>query len=91
MTDNTTRGESFVSHILDDYELSSHAEELLKQAGRIIDTIDELEEALEGEPRMISTSQGMRVHPLIVEARAQRAALLRLLSSLDLPLDDDEV
>jgi len=62
---------------------------VLQDACREADLIDDLEQALIGEPRTVLGSQRqMVIHPIIGELRQHRATLNTLLRSLDLPRVD---
>jgi len=64
---------------------------VLKQAARVVDTLERLDVALAGVDLVVVGSAGQqREHPLLSEARQQRAALARLLSQLKLPDADAE-
>jgi hypothetical protein len=60
-------------------------------ACRTADTLAVLAEAMDGQPLLTTGSTGQPVvHPLILELRAQRDALARLLSRIPLPDDDED-
>jgi hypothetical protein len=64
---------------------------LLEMAARTADTIAQLEAEMQGQPLTARGSMGqLREHPLLSEARQQRAALQRLLVSLKLPDLDEQ-
>jgi hypothetical protein len=59
---------------------------LLESASKTLDTIAILDAAMVGQPLIVKGSMGQeREHPLLSEARQQRAALARLLRQIDLP------
>lgn len=71
------------------YELRPDELRILEDACREADLIDEIESQLDGEPFMVTGSQGQDViHPLIPELRQHRATLTSMLLKLKLP--DDE-
>jgi phage terminase small subunit len=62
----------------------------LEEACRTRDRIKELDSAVTKDGLMIPSSQGVRLHPAVSEARAQRLALARILATLGVPgLDED--
>jgi hypothetical protein len=68
------------------YELRSDELEVLDQACRVRDTLDRLDQALVDAPlTMLGSAGQVREHPLLSEARQQRAAFARLLGQLALP------
>lgn len=68
------------------YELRPDELRILEDACREADLIDEIERQLEGEPFMVTGSQGQDViHPLIPELRQHRATLTSMLLKLKLP------
>lgn len=78
-------GESLRAAVLADYELAEHELALLTEAVRTVDLLAELHRVADEEGSMVSSPQGRRVHPALVEARQQRIALARLLAALRLP------
>ena len=55
------------------------------------DRIVELDAAVKSDGLMLTSSQGMRVHPGVAEGRQQRLALARLLVSLGIPADGEDL
>lgn len=73
-----------------EFEWAEHELAMLEEACRTRDRIVDLDKAVESDGIMLKSSQGMRVHPGIAEARQQRLALARLLVSLGMPpLEED--
>jgi len=73
-----------------DFEWAQHELAMLEEACRTRDRIVQLDRAVELEGMMISSSQGMRLHPGVAEARAQRLTLARLLATMGIPpLEED--
>jgi hypothetical protein len=68
-----------------EYELDRHEETLLREACRTSDSLDDLQALLEAEGVMSESSQGVRVHPALVELRQQRVTFARLLTALRIP------
>lgn len=63
---------------------------LLENACKCVDLIANLEAGMEGQPLIVRGSMGQeREHPLLAEARQQRALLNRTLAQLDLPDQDN--
>ena len=83
-------GSSLWREIVGLYELRPDERRVLEQACRTADTLARLEEALTTAPLTVAGSMGqLREHPLLSEARQQRALLGRLLAQLRLPDADD--
>lgn len=82
------------THLWDDvnaeFELSDPEQALLEQACRISDTIATLDKVVEDEGLTVASSQGVKAHPLIVEARAQRLAFARVMAAVKIPALSDE-
>lgn len=75
--------------VLDDYELAEHELQILQQAARTIDQIDELAAIVKTDGSMQESPQGRRVHPAVQELRQQRIVLARLLAALNIPAEED--
>lgn len=74
----------------DQFSWADHELALLEEACRTRDRIVQLDKAVSDDGLMLISSQGMRVHPAVAEARQQRLVLARLLVSLGIPpLEDD--
>jgi hypothetical protein len=59
---------------------------LLENACKTMDLVEQLDAAMDGQPLVVPGSLGqLREHPLLSEARQQRAALARLLAQLKYP------
>jgi len=71
--------------VLDAYDLDEHETRLLTEAVRTVSDLDQLNAHVREEGVVITTPQGPRAHPALVEARQQRIALARLLAALRLP------
>ncbi len=67
------------------FELDEHELVMLRQAVRTVDLLDELQRAVDADGVLVSSPQGERTHPGVVELRQQRIALARLLAALRLP------
>ena len=55
---------------------------------RTVDSLDDLQALLDAEGITSESSQGLRVHPALVELRQQRIAFARLLTALRIPTGD---
>lgn len=74
-----------------DFNDEPHKVQILVQACRVADVVDEMDEAATEAPLTVKGSMGQPViSPFIAEARAQRALLAQLLGKLDLPDTDEE-
>jgi hypothetical protein len=68
-----------------DYDLSVPELAALLQAAETLDTLRELEDSVRANGRVLPSG---KPNPLLLEARQQRAILVRLLGLLDLRIDD---
>ncbi|WP_353708967.1 P27 family phage terminase small subunit [Cellulosimicrobium sp. ES-005] len=76
--------------IVADFELGPAEAAQLEEACRTRDRIRDLDAAVAKDGIMIPSSQGMRLHPAVAEARAHRLAMARILATLGVPgLDED--
>ncbi|GAA1950545.1 terminase [Agromyces allii] len=66
-----------------------HETALLLEACRVRDRLDALNAVVCAEGVTVSSPQGVKAHPALVEARAQGVALSRLLASLRIPDEND--
>lgn len=83
-------GKKLWDSTLEQYEFSDAELALLEEACRLRDHIALLDDVVKAEGVMSTSSQGVRVHPALVEARQSRLALARLLATLSIPpLEDD--
>lgn len=83
-------GRKLWDSITSNFDMAPHEAAQLEEACRTRDRISELDAAVRKDGLMITSSQGMRLHPGVAEARAQRLALARILATLGVPpLDDD--
>lgn len=83
-------GRALWTAVLTDYELDEHETATLLQACRITDHCDALQRLLEAEGIMSESSQGVRVHPALVELRQQGIALARLMAALRIPAGESD-
>jgi hypothetical protein len=63
----------------------------LRESCRTADSLDDLQALLDAEGITSESSQGLRVHPALVELRQQRIAFARLLTALRIPTGDTGV
>lgn len=82
-------GRELWTAVLTDYELTEPETAVLREACRTADSIDNLQTVVDQDGPMSESSQGVRVHPALVELRQQRIALARLFTALHIPLGDD--
>jgi hypothetical protein len=71
--------------VMGSYELDIHEETILREACRTADSLDGLQALIDAEGLISTSSQGVRVHPALVELRQQRIAFARLLTALRIP------
>lgn len=84
------RGRALWESVLADWDYDEHEMQLIQEACRVLDTIDELTAAVDHDGVMIEGSTGQMVlHPAIGERRQQQITLSRLLSLLQLGNDDE--
>ncbi|WP_299051784.1 hypothetical protein [uncultured Nocardioides sp.] len=76
------------SSVVDEYELDEHELALLVEAVRTVEVLAKLDERVRCDGPLVTTPQGERAHPALVEARQQRIALARLLAALRMPSGD---
>lgn len=67
--------------VLGEFELAEHELSMLRQAVRVADVCDVLQRRVDDEGVML----GDRAHPALVELRAQRILLARLIVALRVP------
>ena len=78
-------GRALWRDVLDGYELDQHETTILREACRTADSLDGLQSLLDDEGLTSPSSQGVRVHPALVELRQQRVTFARLLTALRIP------
>ncbi len=76
--------------VVEAYELEEHELLLLREMVRTVDTLDALEARVAADGVLLSSSQGDRAHPALVEARQQRITLARLQAALRLPAGEED-
>jgi len=75
--------------ITTEYELTQHELALLTQAVRVVDHLEALDAEVRRDGVTQETPQGLRAHPALVESRAQKIVLARLLAALRMPLGEE--
>jgi hypothetical protein len=86
------RGRKFWQAIVDEFEPSSSELEMLAEACRTLDELDELRRSVAADGATVVGSRGQtRVHPALGELRQSRAELRRLLDALGIPAPAGEV
>ena len=84
-----SRGRKFWRETVGSFELTRAELEILKEACRVLDRLDELASVITAEGSTTAGSKGQTViHPALGEARGQQLVLHRLIAALALP--DDE-
>ncbi len=71
--------------VVDGFDLDEHELALLTEACRTVDQLDALDTRVRRDGVIVTTSQGERAHPALVESRQLRIVLARLLAGLRLP------
>lgn len=85
------RGAGFWNRTLANYVLTDSETQLLAEACRTLDNLDDLAKCLQEDGPTVKGSMGQTiVHPALGEARGQRQVLHKLLAVLALPDLDDE-
>jgi len=75
--------------VLVEFDLDKHERAILREACRTADAIDLVQEEVDADGPMSESSQGVRVHPALVELRQQRLAFARLVTALRIPSDSE--
>lgn len=89
--DLATGGKRLWNRVLRDFELADHEESVLLQACRIVDVLDRLQVAIDAGEVLVSSPQGLKTNPAVVEFRQQALALAKCMASLRIPFGDDEL
>jgi phage terminase small subunit len=84
-------GRTLWSALVGAFDFDAHERELVATACRQADVVADLEAIVKAEGHMVTSPNGVqKIHPAVVEARAGRQALARLLGALSLPDDPDD-
>ena len=81
-------GRRFWSAMTADYEPEPHEVEMLAEAARAVETLAKLRQRVTDDGEFITSTQGIRTHPALVEMRAQRTSLVALLRALSMPVEE---
>lgn len=82
------RGLAFWSELTGPMEFAAQEREVLLEACRTLDRIDDLSEQVAADGSMITGSMGQKIlHPGIAEVRQLQASFVRLVGALNLPED----
>lgn len=84
-----TPGKRLWKSIVDEFEMDEHELSLLVETVRTVDVLDLLDARIRRDGPIVSSPQGDKANPALVEARQQRIALARLLAVLRLPAGDE--
>lgn len=76
--------------VLAEYEFEEHELALLAEACRTVDALEALDAVVRRDGPVVASPQGERANPALVEARAQRITLARVLAALRLPAGEEE-
>ncbi|MFN8158409.1 MAG: hypothetical protein U0R68_13405 [Candidatus Nanopelagicales bacterium] len=88
MTD--TAGTRLYAAVTADFDLAEHELTQLREACRLVDLLDALEQVVADEGAVRAGADGLsRPHPALAELRQQRITLARLLAALRIPEDDE--
>jgi len=83
------RGRRLWRAVVSAFELAEAELATLTEAARVLDDVEQLQIAVADAPMVTTGSRGQEVvHPLRAELRSQRLLLARLLSQLDVPVDE---
>lgn len=83
-------GRALWASVADEYELAEHERSLLHEASRVADRLAALDAVVRAEGVTVTSPQGVKAHPALVESRQQEVTLTRLIASLRLPSDEGE-
>ncbi len=87
----TGRGRTLWRQLVDVFEFRPDELRILEQAGHVLNEIGQLERAVREHGLIVEGSKGQpRAHPLLVELRASRSLLARLLGQLGLPDEPEQ-
>ena len=75
--------------VVEEFDVAGRYLELLRALVQVADNVHDLDALVAAEGLVVASPQGPKAHPALVEGRAQRALLARLIGALDLPDDED--
>lgn len=82
-------GKRLWSSVVGSFDLDEHELAMLVEASRTVDVLDLLDARVRTDGPIVSSPQGQKANPALVEARQQRIALARLLAVLRLPSGEE--
>lgn len=82
-------GAALWEELSDLVEFDFHELALLTEACRVRDRLDSLDAVIRAEGVTVTSPQGVKAHPALVESRAQEIVFSRLLASLRIPDEDN--
>ncbi|MGJ6121150.1 terminase [Mycolicibacterium sp. Y3] len=74
---------------VDAFDFDEH-ELALREACRTLDSLDDLQAAVDRDGVVVESPQGMKAHPALVEVRQQRITYARLIAQLGIPAGDED-
>lgn len=83
-------GKRLWNRVLRDFELADHEESVLHQACRTVDILDRLQVLISDGELLMTSSQGARMHPAVVEFRQQTLTLAKCMASLRIPFGEED-
>jgi hypothetical protein len=86
-----TGGKRLWRQVTDEFELGEHETAVLLQACRVADLLDRLQDVIDTSDVVVSSPQGVKTHPAVVEFRQQALTLAKCMTSLRIPLDNDQL
>lgn len=85
-----TGGKLLWQRVLNDFDLGQHEEAVLLQACRIVDILDRLQAVIDAGDVIVTSPQGSKANPAVVEFRQQAVTLAKCMASLRIPFEDDQ-
>jgi hypothetical protein len=76
--------------VSNEFELEQHEMAVLLQACRISDTLDRLQASIDDGEVIVSSPQGTRANPAVVEFRQQALTLAKCMAALRIPVETDD-
>lgn len=81
-------GRRLWNQVMEEFELGQHEAAVLLQACRIVDVLDRLQAVIDAEEVVVTSPQGTKTNPAVVEFRQQAVTLAKCMASLRIPLDE---
>lgn len=82
-------GRALWDALADSFDFETQEAALLVEACRVKDRLDALDSVVRDQGVTVTSPQGVKAHPALVEARQQQITLSRLIASLRLPDEED--